>query len=153
DDVKHIDWKVFARTERYFLKQYELETDMICWLLVDASESMAYGSGEMTKYEYACAAAAAIAYLILHQSDSVGLATVDSGIRRFLRPAAQPTHWREILKALSDRPSAAPTQLGPSLHELAGRINRRGLVMLLSDLFDDIPAILSGLKRLDYDRH
>ena len=87
DDVKHIDWKVFGRTERYYLKQYEQETNLVCWLLVDASQSMAYGSGPVRKYDYACMAAASLAYLIVQQSDSVGLAVFDAQVRRFLRPA------------------------------------------------------------------
>lgn len=153
DDVKHIDWKVFARTERYYLKQYELETDLVCWLLIDASESMAYASGEVSKYDCACTAAAALAYLVLHQADSVGLATFDDQVRRFLRPAGHASHWKEVLTALAGRTAAAPTQLGDVLHDVASRINRRGLVLLFSDLFDDVPAILSGLRHLNYDRH
>src|SRR5437773_7661989 len=79
DDIKHIDWKVYGRTERFHLKQYEQETNLVAWLLVDASESMRYGSGERTKYDVACVAAAAMAYLVLQQADSVGLATVAGG--------------------------------------------------------------------------
>ena len=89
DDIKHIDWKVYGRTERFHLKQYEQETNLVAWLLVDASESMAYGSGERTKYDLACSAAAAMAYLVLNQTDSVGLATLAGGVRTFLRPSGQ----------------------------------------------------------------
>src|SRR3954467_13590120 len=143
DDIKHIDWKVYGRTERYFLKQYELETNLICWLLVDASQSMAYGSGPLRKYDYACMAAASLAFLIVQQSDSVGLALFDAQVRRFLRPSGQPSQLKELIRSLGDGPSTAPTRLGPVLHEIAGRARRRGLVMLFSDLFDDVPAILS----------
>src|SRR3954447_20177248 len=82
DDIKHIDWKVYGRTERFHLKQYEQETNLVAWLLVDASESMGYGSGERTKYELACGAAAAMAYLVLTQTDAVGLALFDAQVRR-----------------------------------------------------------------------
>jgi uncharacterized protein (DUF58 family) len=153
DDIKHIDWKVFGRTERYFLKQYEQDTNLVCWLLLDASQSMTYGSGPVRKYDYAAMAAASLAYLIVQQSDSVGLAVFDAQVRRFLRPAGTPTHLKEVIRGLGDGPSSAPTRLGPVLHEIAGRARRRGLVMLFSDLFDDVPATLSGLQHLRYDRH
>src|SRR6476646_4356791 len=153
DDIKHIDWKVYGRTERYYLKQYEQETNLVCWLLVDASQSMAYGSGAVRKYDYACMAAASLAYLIVQQSDSVGLAVFDAQVRRFLRASGQPSQLKEVIRSLGDGPSAAPTRLGPVLHEIAGRARQRGLVMLFSDLFDDVPAILAGLQHLRYDRH
>ncbi|HEY1376960.1 MAG TPA: DUF58 domain-containing protein [Gemmataceae bacterium] len=153
DDVKHIDWKVFGRTERFYLKQYEQETNLVCWLLVDASQSMAYGSGPVRKYDYACMAAASLAYLIVRQADSVGLAVFDAQVRRFIRAAGHAPQLKEVVRALGDGPSTAPTKLGPVLHEIAGRARQRGLVMLFSDLFDDVPAILSGLQHLRYDRH
>src|SRR5437773_6753561 len=98
DDIKHVDWKVYGRTERYYLKQYEEETNLVCWLLLDISESMQYRSGPVSKYDYACMLAAALAYLILHQQDSVGLATFDNQVRGFLRPASQASHLKEIIK-------------------------------------------------------
>jgi uncharacterized protein (DUF58 family) len=153
DDIKHIDWKVYGRTERYYLKQYEQDTNLVCWLLVDASQSMAYGSGPLRKYDYACMAAASLAYLIVQQSDSVGLAVFDAQVRKFLRPSGQVSHLKDVIRGLGEGPSTAPTRLGPVLHEIAGRARQRGLVMLFSDLFDDVPAILSGLQHLRYDRH
>src|SRR6185369_4256810 len=117
DDLKHLDWKVYGRTERYYLKQYELETNLIAWILVDASQSMSYGSGPVSKYDYACMAAASLAYLIVQQTDSVGLAVFDAQVRKFLRPASQATHLRECVRALEAGTSAAPTKLGPVLHE------------------------------------
>jgi uncharacterized protein (DUF58 family) len=153
DDIKHIDWKVWGRTERYYLKQYELETNLVAWVLVDASQSMAYRSGPVSKYDYACMAAASLAYLVVQQTDSVGLAVFDAQVRRFLRPASQATHLRECVRALEGGTSAAPTRLGAVLHDVANRAAQRGLVMLFSDLFDDVPAILSGLQHLRYDRH
>ncbi len=97
DDIKHIDWKVYGRTGRFFLKQYEEETNLVCWILLDISESMHYGSrGGLTKYDYACTAAAALAYLVLHQADSVGFVTFDSQVRTFMKPSSQPSHLKEI---------------------------------------------------------
>src|SRR5256885_6033133 len=102
DDIKHIDWKVYGRTERFYLKQYEQDTNLVCWLLVDASQSMAYGSGPIRKYDYAAMAAASLAYLIVQQSDSVGLAVFDAQIRRFLRPAGRPSHFKDVIRRLRD---------------------------------------------------
>jgi len=153
DDIKHIDWKVFGRTERYYLKQYEQETNLVCWLLVDASQSMAYGSSTISKYGYACTAAASLAYLIMQQSDSVGLAVFDAQVRRFLRPAGQPSQFKELIRGLEEGPNTAPTRLGPVLHEIAGRARQRGLVMVFSDLFDEPANIIAGLRHLRYDRH
>src|SRR5262249_30412573 len=90
DDIKHVDWKGYGRTGRFFLKQYEEEANLICWLLLDISGSMLYGSGPVTKYDYASMTAAALAYLILHQQDSAGLVTFDNQVRQFLRPSSQP---------------------------------------------------------------
>src|SRR6478736_1071803 len=87
DDIRHVDWKVYGRTERFYLKQYEEETNLVCWVLLDVSESMRYSSGGVSKYDYACMAAAALSYLVLHQSDSVGLVTFDNQVRNFLRPS------------------------------------------------------------------
>jgi uncharacterized protein (DUF58 family) len=153
DDIKHIDWKVWARSERVYLKQYEQDTNLICWLLVDSSESMKYGSGATTKFDYACIAAAALAYLIINQTDSVGLSTFDSEVRSFLRPSGQMSHLKDILTVLASGPGAGQTRLGPTLNELAGRIQRRGLVMIFSDLLDEPAEILAGLRHLRYNRH
>lgn len=153
DDIKHVDWKVFGRTERFFLKQYEQETNLVAWLLVDASQSMSYGSGDVSKYNYACMAAAALGYMVVQQSDSLGLAVFDAVVRKFFRPAGTPSHLSEVLRALSAGTSAAPTKLGPVLHEIAGRARQQGLVILFSDLFDDVDSILAGLRHLRFDRH
>lgn len=153
DDIKHIDWKVFGRTERFHLKQYEQETNLVAWLLVDASESMRYGSGERTKYDVACSAAAAMAYLVLQQGDSVGLATVAGGVRGFLRPSGQMTQLRETCRVLATEPYPGPAALGRSLDELAGRTGRRGIVFLFSDLLDDVPDILAGLQHVRFHKH
>ncbi len=153
DDIKHIDWKVYGRTERFHLKQYEQETNLVGWLVVDASDSMRYGSGRLTKYDLACSAAAAMGYLVLRQSDSVGLALVAGGLRAFLRPSGQMNQLREACRALADGPHAGPANLGRTLHELAGRTGRRGIVFVFSDLLDDVPDVLAGLQHLRYHKH
>jgi uncharacterized protein (DUF58 family) len=153
DDIKHVDWKVFGRTERYFLKQYEQETNLVCWLLMDISESMRYGSGPLSKFDYAATVAASLAYLVLHQQDNIGLATFDDQVRTFLRPSSQPSHLKEVVKILNTGPQQEKTHLAPIFHELAERIARRGLIVILSDCFDDVPALQAGLQHLRYKRH
>ena len=114
---------------------------------------MRYQSGEVSKYDYACMTAAGLAYLILHQQDSVGLVTFDDQIRQFLRPSSQPSHLKEIAQVLNSGPAQQKTRLGAIFHELAERINRRGLVFVFSDLFDDVAGLMQGLQHLRYDRH
>jgi hypothetical protein len=125
DDIKHIDWKVYGRTERFHLKQYEQETNLVAWLLVDASESMAYGSGPRSKYDLACGAAAAMAYLVLNQTDAVGVATLAGWPRAFLRPSGQLTQLREACRVMVEGPFEGPAELGRVLNGLAGRTGRR----------------------------
>src|SRR5207244_3332475 len=105
------------------------------WLLLDISDSMRYGSGNVTKYDYACMAAAALAYLTLQQGDSVGLVTFDETIRKFLKPSSQPSHLKEMCHVMSQGSSQAKTHMGPLFHDLAERINRRALIFVLSDVF------------------
>src|SRR4051812_25670177 len=153
DDIRHIDWKVYGRTERFHLKQYEQETNLVAWLLVDASESMGYGSGPRTKYDTAAVAASAMAFLVLQQADSVGVGTVAGGVRGFLRPSGGTNQLREAVRVLADGPFGGPANLGPSLHELAARTGRRGVVFVVSDLLDDVPDILAGLQHLRFHKH
>lgn len=153
DDIKHIDWKVYGRTERFHLKQYEQETNLVAWMMVDASESMAYGSGNRTKYDLACSAAAAMTYLVLHQTDSVGFAALAGGVRSFLRPSGQITQLRETCRTMVEGPFPGPAMLGHVLNELAGRTGRRGIVFVFSDLLDDVPVLMSGLQHLRYQKH
>src|SRR5438270_9514792 len=161
DDLKHLDWKVYSRTGRFYLKQYEEETNLACWLLVDCSESMQYGSGPpgddgrplVSKYDYASMAAAALAYLILQQQDSSALVTYDNAVRQFLKPSSQPSHLKQMVACLNRGPARERTRLAPIFHDLAERIPRRGIVVILSDLFDEPSDILTGLKHLRHKRH
>jgi uncharacterized protein (DUF58 family) len=153
DDIKHVDWKVYGRTGRFFLKQYEEETNLVCWLLLDTSESMRYGSGPVSKYDYACMSAAAMAYLTLHQQDSVGFVTFDNQVRQFLKPSSQASQLKEIVNLMNRGAPREKTRLAPIFHDLADRITRRAIVVLLSDLFDKPDDILAGLQHLRYKRH
>lgn len=161
DDLKHLDWKVYSRTGRFYLKQYEEETNLSLWLLVDGSESMRYssqargqdGQPVVTKYDYACMAAAALGYLTLQQQDAVGLVTYDHAVRSFLRPSSQPSLLKQIVNVLNKGPGKERTQLAPIFHDLAERIPRRGIIVVLSDCFDELDDILAGMRHLRHKRH
>src|SRR5438067_5514112 len=153
DDIKHVDWKVYGRTDRFFLKQYEEETNLVCWLLLDISESMQYRSGPVSKYDYACMSAAALAYLILHQQDSVGLVTFDDQVRQFMRPSSQPSHLKQMVQIMNQGAAREKTRLAPIFHELAEQIPRRAIIVILSDCFDEVSDLLAGLKHLRHKRH
>src|SRR5271156_6786938 len=131
DDIKHIDWKVYGRTGRFFLKQYDEDTNLVCWLLLDVSDSMRYGSKQLTKYDYASMAAASLAYLILQQSDSVGLVTFDNQIRQFMKPSSQPSQLKEMIQVMNQGTTQAKSRMAPIFHDLAERINRRAIIFLI----------------------
>lgn len=154
DDIKHIDWKVWGRTGRFFLKQYEEETNLVCWIMLDTSESMKYGSIEgMSKYDYACMSAAALAYLVLHQSDAIGFVTFDSQVRSFLKPSSQISQLKEMVHIMNQGVGTEKSNMAPLFHDMAERVNRRSIIFLISDMFEDVGPILSGLKHLRHKRH
>ena len=155
DDLRYLDWKVFGRTDKYQLKQFEEETNLVAYLLLDTSESMRYRSSAAawSKLEYARTAAAALAYLILHQQDSAGLVTFDSEIRALVRAGSNPSHIKQLLHVMEQSQPERKTATGPIFHDLAERLKKRGIVVLLSDLFDDVPAMLAGLAHLRHRRH
>jgi uncharacterized protein (DUF58 family) len=155
DDVRHIDWKVWSKTDKYYLKQYEEETNLLTYLLLDASASMGYASGgNVSKLKYGQYIAAALSYLVLSQQDSVGLAVFDDKIRRFLKPSGQPSHLKELIRVMDSEPAQERTGLGPVLHEMAERIGRRGIVVLISDLLDGESAdLIAGLKHFRHRGH
>jgi uncharacterized protein (DUF58 family) len=154
DDIKHVDWKVWSKTDKYYLKQYEEETNLLAYLLLDTSESMAYASGDnVSKLQYAQFVAAALAYMIIQQQDSVGLATFDSQVNRYLKPSGQPSHLKELFHLMDQSPARQKTDMGVIFHDLAERFRKRGVVVILSDLFDDVPRILAGLRHFRHRRH
>ena len=153
DDLRHLDWKVHGRTDKFYLKQYEEETNLVLYLVVDTSESMNYKSGALSKLDYACCIAASLAYLTLHQRDAVSLALYDKEPYQFLKPNTNPIHLRSLCQLLETSRHNEKTSMGTTLHELADRFPRRGIVLVLSDCFDKVDDILSGLKHLRYKRH
>jgi uncharacterized protein (DUF58 family) len=153
DDIRHIDWKGYGRSERYTIKQYEQETNFIAHLLLDASRSMLYGAGPTNKLEYAKLLAASLAYVIIHQRDSAALGIFDAGWRAQLPASGQPGHVQTILRALESTEPRDKTAIGPLLHDLAQQASRRGLVFLISDCLDDVETLLGGLRHLRYQGH
>lgn len=155
DDLRHVDWKVFGRSDRFYLKQYEEETNFACHLLLDTSESMRYRSenAALSKLEYAQCVAASISYLILQQRDAVGLATFDTTLRHFVTASSHPSQIKQLCHVMEQTPADGETSMGPIFHEAAERIKKRGLVIVLSDLFDDLDSLMLGLKHLRYRRH
>jgi uncharacterized protein (DUF58 family) len=155
DDLRYVDWKVFGRTDKFYLKQYEDETNLLCYLVVDASESMRYRGPDspLSKWEYAQCMAAALAWLVLQQQDAVGLAVFDRELRTFIRPSSTPQQLKQILHVLETAETDKKTATGPIFHELAERFKKRGVVVILSDLFDDTASMLAGLKHFRHRRH
>jgi len=153
DEVRDIDWRVYGRTDRYYTKLYEAETNFDCTLLVDASSSMTYGSGKVSKLEYAKFLAASLAYIVLKQRDSVGLSVFDSEVRAYLPPRSAMGIILEIdrlLRAVEPQPR---TRIAKQLHDIALMMKRRSFVVLISDLLADTEDIIAGLERLRYDGH
>ncbi len=154
DDIRHIDWKVWSKTDKYYLKQYEEETNLLTYLLLDSSESMGYASPpNVTKLQYAQYIAAALAYLVLQQQDSISLSTFDEKVERYLRPSGQPSHLKEVFHLMDVTPARRKSDLGVVFHDLAERFRKRGMVVILSDLLDDPARVLSGLRHFRYRRH
>ncbi len=155
DDLRYVDWKVFGRTDKFYLKQYEDETNLISHIVLDASESMTYKGPDspLSKLEYAQCIAASLAWLILQHQDAVGVVTFDREIRTLVRPSSAPAHLKQILHVLDSVEPTEKTATGPIFHDLAERFERRGVVLVLSDMFDDVPAMMAGLKHFRHRRH
>lgn len=154
DDTRYIDWKLFARSDRYHVKRFEDETNLRCYLVVDASRSMGYGSLGYTKFDYARTAAATIAYFLSRQRDAVGLLTFEDKITDYLPPRHRPGHLRRLMAILERGPRGRATDLATSLEEIAATVRKRGLIVLLSDLLapiDDLRSRLGYLRSRGHD--
>lgn len=153
DPLRNIDWKVYAKTDRYFVKEFEEETNLKAYVLLDTSGSMGYASNGMPKLEYSSYLAASLGYLMLKQRDSVGLVVFDSTIRKYIPPKSTMTHLHNLLKELDKLKASETTDVSSALHEMAERIKRRGLIIVISDLFDDPDRIINGLKHFRHRKH
>jgi uncharacterized protein (DUF58 family) len=150
DDLSTIDWKVYARSDRYYVKKYQEETNLDCHIILDVSGSMAYGSRGLTKHEYAACLAASLAYLMNRQRDKVGLTAFDERIVTRLPASARPGTLRALLLALDRLKLGAETNIAEPLHQLADTMPKRGMVVLISDLLDEPGQVIGGLKHLQF---
>ncbi|MDB5033285.1 MAG: hypothetical protein JWQ98_526 [Chlorobi bacterium] len=154
DEIRYIDWKVYGRTNRYYIKQYEEETNLKGYVILDSSASMGYGSqGRVTKFDYALSLAAALSFLMIKQQDAVGGAVYDTELRGFLPPHSRASYLQEVLKMLSAAKPSSGTGTARSLNRLAERIKRRGLVVVLSDFFDEPDEVINALKHFRHKQN
>lgn len=153
DDFRRIDWKVWSKTDKYYIKQYEEDTNLRTLLLLDVSESMSFGRGPMTKYDYACTVAAALAYLLLRQQDAVGMVTFDSQIKSRVPIRSRQSHLHTIIQSLQGGKPASKTSIDKLLNQVAEEQSLRGMIVLISDLFVDPQLLDRGLSLLRHRGH
>jgi uncharacterized protein (DUF58 family) len=154
DEIKHLDWKIYGRTDRYYIKQYEEETNLKAYILLDTSRSMAYASeGHIRKLEYARYLAASLSYMMIKQQDAVGLALFDETLNTYIPPHATRGYLRQILLALERAAVGKGTKAGASLHQVADRIRRRGLVIVISDLLDEPREVMTALRHFRHKKN
>ena len=158
DDIRHVDWKVLAKTDRIYLKQYLEETNLHLICLVDASESMAFGTvgeegSQWSKYDHATAIAASLSYMAVQQQDAVGLGVFDQSLNRYFKPSNSPGQWKIITRELQQTPRLSKTNTGKILDQLAEKLTHRSLIVILSDFFDDLESVEKGLSHLRYKKH
>jgi len=153
DDLRYLDWRVLARADRLFIKQFEAETNLSCYILLDASESMDFTTVGETRLDYGAGLAAALTLLMLRQGDQAGLVVFDNAVRDYIPPRGNARHFRAIVDALEGVRPGQDTNIAAVLHEIAERIRRRSMVIIISDFFDDVDALLSGLQHFRYRHH
>ncbi|MDP7146736.1 MAG: DUF58 domain-containing protein [Pseudomonadales bacterium] len=148
DDIRHVDWKMYARTDKVYIKQYEDETNVRCYLMLDCSASMRYGSEEISKLEFSKTLAGSLAYFMMMQHDAVGLTTFNTQMRDYLPPRYRKTHLTKILATLSNLQATEGTDLTRPLTDMGASLKRRSLIVVISDLLDDEEAVISALRQL-----
>ena len=154
DSIKNLDWKVFAKSERYYIKQYEEETNLLAHIILDSSKSMDYKhDGDITKYDYAKVLAASLVYLLLRQQDAVGLAIYSDEIKSYLRPKSKWTYLRQILSEIERSKPSSVTKTSESINAIVENIKTRGLVIVISDFLDDVNEVLDSLKKFYYKKN
>jgi uncharacterized protein (DUF58 family) len=153
DSLRTIDWRLYGRSDRYYTKLYEAETNFDCHILIDSSSSMTYGSGKITKLEYAKFLAASLAYIVLKQRDSVGLSVFDSEVRAYLPPRSTMGVLLQMDQLLQDAKPTPKTAIAKQLHDIALMMKRRSFVIVLSDFLSDVDDVLAGLDHLRFDGH
>lgn len=154
DDIRHLDWQLYAKTDRYYIKQFEAETNLNAYILLDNSASMNFASkGQVSKYQYAQLIAGALSWLLTDQNDAVGLAIFNEKIETILPPRSITSHVNDLLIALQNTQCSNSTHIGNTLHDICEKLQRKGLVILISDLLDNKDEIMKGLKHIRYLGH
>ena len=150
DEIRHLDWKLYGKTDRYYIKQFEEETNLNCHILLDKSASMGYASGGVTKLQYGSYLAASLAYFMMLQRDATGLVLFDTEIRKLLPARSRMTHLHLMLAELENLQPAGATRSQKPLHDLAEGVKKRGLIILISDLLDEPEEVLGGLQHFRF---
>ena len=153
DEIKYIDWKLWGKTDRFYIKQFEEETNLKCHIILDKSSSMNFGSKNITKFEYSKLISAAMSYLMIKQQDAVGLTTFDQRINTIIKPKSKVNHLNLLLKTLHNSNTGGETNISNLLHGLAESINKKGLIILISDLLDDEKKVMESLRHFRYRGH
>lgn len=153
DDLRYLDWKVFGKSDRYYIKRYEEETNLLCHVLLDTSESMDFGTEAVRKFDYAATIAAALSHLVIEQGDAAGLVTFGDDVRAVLPPGNSSAHLRHVFDTIETSKPQGKTDVGKVLVRLADQLRKRGLVVLVSDLVGDVEEILRGLRQLRSRKH
>ena len=153
DDLKYLDWHLYARTDHYYIKRFEEETNLRCYLLLDRSASMAFGTGLLTKWDYACFLASFLGYLVLRQQDACGLALFGTKPGLLVQPRCRRPHLSQMMRVMIDNPPAGGTDMPSSLRQIARNLKRRGMVVVISDLIDDPDQTLRAIRQLRSQKH
>ncbi len=154
DPIKNIDWKVYAKSEKFYIKQFEEETNLLSHVILDVSKSMAYkGNGPISKYEYASILASALMYIMIGQQDATGFISYSDKIKSYIPPRSNKMQLKNLLNELAETKPDDATETAKSLNSVSEKINRRGLVVIISDFFDNIEEIMNALKRLHFRKN
>jgi len=153
DEIKFIDWKLWAKTDRFYIKQFEEETNLKCHIVLDKSSSMGYGSDIISKFDYSKTLTAALIYLMIKQQDAVGLTMFDHSIETIIKPKSKISHLNFLLKTMHKTQTGGETSIPHLLHTLAESISKRGLIILISDLLDDENEVMKGLRHFKHKGH
>jgi uncharacterized protein (DUF58 family) len=156
DEIRHIDWRVFGRSDRYYIREYEEETNLRATIILDRSGSMAYGGdqpGKVSKFDYATRLAACLSYMMVQQSDGVGMVTFDSQIRRYIPPRSRVSHLKVLIDELQNGKPGNETELSKVFHDLVPKLHRRGLLIIISDCFGEVANFLKALAHFRHARH
>ncbi|MBA4387791.1 MAG: DUF58 domain-containing protein [Verrucomicrobia bacterium] len=155
DDIRHVDWRVYARSDRFFMKEFEADTNLRCYLVLDTSGSMEFGSGQVngSKFEFARRMIATLAYLLIHQGDAVGLLCFADGAVHDIPPRRTPSHLRNLFDVLGTVKPSGETKIPETIHRLAERVKQRALVIVFSDLFAEVPLLLDCFEHMKFKKH